>query len=105
MVVRPSFVPGLARIRNHLSAPVFIAVARIYRCKPTAGAIVTPAIPNQDRVFDSQRSTTGECFSGVSGDLLLPDNLTRVRISRDQPAIERSGVHIVAKKRDATIVW
>src|SRR6516225_6607596 len=100
VLVFPGLAARIARLRNRIPAPQFIAGAGIERREPTANGLVG----DDDFALDRQRRgvemlPAAELVGG--GDALVPHDLAAVAVDADDPAVRQVGNDEVLPQRDA----
>src|SRR5262249_1163585 len=103
-LVLPGLAALLARLRHRVPAPQLCAGLDVERRDPAARRAVAGAVRNQHLALgDERRREEALAAAELVGerDLLVPDDLARVAVDRDDAAVRQVGDHLVVPQRDA----
>ena len=100
----PRVVAGLALGRDRVVLPYELAGVGVVRRDEAARRILAAAFAREDEVLDGKRRARDAVRERIVGDRRVPENLTGLRIERDEVRVERSEDHLAAGERDAAVV-
>src|SRR5262249_29077352 len=103
-VVLPGLAALLARLGDGIPAPQLVAGLDVERRDPAARRAVAGAVRHQHLAVDDERRRVEALLVAAlvgDGDLLVPHDLARVAVDRDDAPVRQVGDHLVFPQRDA----
>ena len=104
VVVLPGFVTRLARPRNGVGAPDFLAGVHVQRRDPAAHAKLGAGHAGQHHVLDDQRRVGDDLGDAGVGHLGFPQQAAVVLVEGENAAVDHRAQNLVAVQGDAAVV-